>query len=183
MNFFPLGNGVEVPNGFQGLSQNLKLPEIHRSSSLSYNITNVAVNCEFAKTYDILWTFYSLSLNSSVNQTKLVTEGAAYIVSNKTFSFTRMAHTLTIPCCLIKYGQFIVHVEVSMTGHYLIGGFKTMKLLKVSVKDTDLIAELNEEYHKVYAHNTTVRISSYLKCTDRFDPSQNCCGSNAFTLF
>ena len=162
MNFFPLGNGTEAPSGFQGLSQNLKLPEIHRSSSLFYNITNVAINCEFSSTYDISWTFYSLGLNSSVNQTNLATEGAAYIVSNKTFSFTRMAHTLTVPCCLIKYGQFVVHAEVSMTGHHLIDGFKTMKLLKGFVKDTDLIAELNEKNHKVYAYNTTVRVCSHL---------------------
>ena len=86
----------------------------------------------------------------------LLTEGHPFLVPNSTVTFKSGNHEMQIPCCLVRYGDLIVTAEIQMTGHYLIGGFKSQKVLATFVDDTDLEANLVEKSHRHYAYNTTV---------------------------
>lgn len=139
-----------------------------RSSSLSYNITSVDVNCEFSETYAVTWMVYSPATTDSLdgslwnNTLDSLWKNSTHLVNNATLAFSRSDQMVVIPCCFVNYGSLFISVRVSMTGHNNVDGFSTERVWSVFVSQTDLVASLQLKDHREYAYNSMVSIWQFL---------------------
>ncbi len=137
-----------------GNNSSIDLLKRQRSTSLSYNITTVNINCEFSGNYTISWKIYSAGLNR--NDT-IMWNDPSFLMSSNAVTFSRSKHTAVIPCCIVKYGLLSVSIRISMIGHNNTVGFESEKVLSTNITETDLVAALKERGHKDIQYNTTVR--------------------------
>ena len=125
-----------------------------RSDILKYNISSVIMSCEFSNTYSVTWKVFSGrngSSNKDVNRTD-----SSLLLSNSIFSFLRNNHELTIPCCQLPYGVLSVSVEIQVSGHALVQGFKANKILNTFISHTTPVAVLERDTFRIYGYNTMV---------------------------
>ena len=153
--FFLLGSGSDISDFVNNLTESISATNLHRSSPFFYNITSVAVDCEFTSSYSQSWKVYSAAVGSNPG---LIWNDPSFLMSNSLFTFGNSLHSLLVPCCFLPYGTFTVTVDVGLTGHSLVNDFKTTKAFLVNITHTDLVPVLDRTKYRVYGFNTMVRV-------------------------
>ena len=116
----------------------------------------MGVNCEVNAIYNISWKVFSPPL--SANKSSVMVD-PKFLFPNSLLEFGRNYHTMSIPCCILNYGSFVVEINVQMTGSSLTTDFKEKISFGSFLNDTDLVASLEGRKHRIYAYNEMVSFS------------------------
>ncbi|XP_065069836.1 uncharacterized protein LOC135694887 isoform X2 [Rhopilema esculentum] len=152
------GNGTNL-NTYTGGP----LSTLYRSEKFVYAVTSVGVNCEVNAIYNISWKVFSPPL--SANKSSVMVD-PKFLLPNSLFEFGKNYHTMSIPCCTLNYGSFLVEINVQMTGGLLTTDFKEKITFGSFLNDTDLVASLDGSKHRIYAYNEMI----LLNASNSFDP-------------